>query len=174
MMRRTNRTFLIDTNSILTPYKTYYPFDFAEKFWTQLQEKIENGNIVIMDIVRDELRKGNDELTDWINGFDRDLILFRNNQSILSEYGNVINYINQESCYSEKALMSWSDASIADAWLIAASVVYGYTIVTFEKPNGNLNSINPSKNAKIPDVAQRFNVECCDIFYMMRELKIIL
>ncbi len=111
-MSRTNKTFLIDTNSILTPYKTYYPFDFAEKFWKQLQEKIESGNIIIIDIVRDELRKGNDELTNWINGFDRDLILSRNNQFILSEYRNIINYIGQESCYKEQVLMSWSDASV--------------------------------------------------------------
>ncbi len=172
-MSRNNKAFLVDTNSIVTPYKTFYPFDFAKNFWLQLQEKIENGNIIIMDIVRDELRKGDDELTDWINEFDK-LILSRDNQSIVREYSNIINYIQQESCYNSKALMSWSDASVADAWLIAASIVYGYAIVTFEKPNKNLNSDYPSKNAKIPDVARKFNVECCDIYHMMRELNITL
>lgn len=28
--------FLIDSNSLITPHLTYYPFDFAPGFWNQI------------------------------------------------------------------------------------------------------------------------------------------
>lgn len=132
-MSCSTKRFLVDTNSILTPYKTYYPFDFAERFWIQLYDKIASGDIIVMDIVRDELRRGEDELTEWINEVDESLILSGNNGQILLQYAEIINYINTARCYSDKALSDWSQASVADPWLIAAGKVYGYTIVTFEK-----------------------------------------
>ena len=36
--------FLIDANSLITPHLTYYPFDFAESFWSQMEEHIQNGD----------------------------------------------------------------------------------------------------------------------------------
>ena len=63
---------------------------------------------------------------------------------------------------------------VADPWLIAAAAVNHYTIVTFEKPNDGLNARNPSKNAKIPDVASEFGVETVDLYSMMRELGFML
>lgn len=32
-MTSAKETFLVDSNSLITPYKMYYPFDFAGKFW---------------------------------------------------------------------------------------------------------------------------------------------
>ncbi|MBV1759265.1 MAG: DUF4411 family protein [Dethiosulfatibacter sp.] len=171
-MSNPNNRFLIDSNSIIAPYKTFYPFDFAERFWIQLRNNIESGQIIVLDIVRDELCKGEDKLTDWINEFDEGLILSRNNMQILEKYGEIINYINVAPYYSKKALTTWSQESVADPWLIAAGCVYGYEIVTFENQSGNLNGTNPSKNPKIPDVAAHFGVQCCSLYNMMRVLSI--
>ncbi len=32
--------FLVDTNTFITPYKTYYLFDFASSFWTFLRSTL--------------------------------------------------------------------------------------------------------------------------------------
>lgn len=52
-----NKLFLIDTNTLLTPYENYYAFDLAPSFWKQLEQPI-ISNIVVLDIVKDELFKG--------------------------------------------------------------------------------------------------------------------
>ncbi len=172
-MSDSNRIYLIDTNSIITPFKTYYPFDFAQKFWIQLEEKIVSGDIVILDVVYDELKKGDDELKEWIMTFDKNLFLSINNADIVDKYSEVINYIDSANCYNSNALKAWADVTIADPWLIAAGKVYDYTLVTLEKRNANLSYKNPSKSAKIPDVAEEFGVDCCDLFQMMRELNFV-
>jgi hypothetical protein len=58
--------FLVDTNTFITPFKNYYPFDFAEPFWVFLQKHIECGDIAVMSKVYDELDKKDDLLREWI------------------------------------------------------------------------------------------------------------
>ena len=58
--------FLIDTNSLITPYLRYYPFDFAPGFWNQLEANIEKGSVAVLDIVKSEVLKGNDKLQKWM------------------------------------------------------------------------------------------------------------
>lgn len=161
---------LIDANSLITPYHKYYPFDFAKKFWDQLQENMECGNIIILDVVYDEIMKGQDDLAEWLENVELPYILSRKDESILIAYGNVINHINTNDCYKGTALTEWSKIHIADPWLISAAVAKGYSIVSFETGNSNLNSINPSKAPKIPDVAKDFEAEVVDLYAMMRDL----
>lgn len=44
--------FLIDANSLITPYLTFYPFDLVKTFWNQMEWHIQNGNIAILDLVK--------------------------------------------------------------------------------------------------------------------------
>lgn len=44
--------FMIDTNSFITPYRQYYAFDFTRAFWEQLEQNINDGKIVMLDMVR--------------------------------------------------------------------------------------------------------------------------
>ncbi len=163
--------FLIDSNAIIEPFNTFYPFDFAGSFWSQLKEKIDNKDVIILDLVRDEIRTADDELTDWIKTISEDLIMNIVNPNIIGEFSKILDYIQHSNLYKDSALDAWSDAKVADAWLIATAKVHNYTIVTFEKPNLGINANNPSRNAKIPDIAMEFNVECCDLYKMMRALK---
>lgn len=49
--------YLIDTNSLITPKNSYYPFDIAPGFWKSMAEKIEEGSIAILDLVKKEILK---------------------------------------------------------------------------------------------------------------------
>ncbi|HIU57248.1 MAG TPA: DUF4411 family protein [Candidatus Ornithomonoglobus merdipullorum] len=162
--------FIIDSNSLITPYSAYYSFELAPGFWAQLERSIADGSVSILDMVKTELTKGNDPLVDWINNIMIGKYIRHSEPDIISVYEQVVQYIYSEPCYSDAAFMEWGRVDVADPWLIAASSVYGCKLVTFEKRNLNLNPSYPSKNPKIPDVAKEFGVTTCDLFYMMRTL----
>lgn len=164
--------FLIDSNALITPFSDYYHMDFAKCYWEQLEKHINQGSIILLDMVKDEILQGKDDLVNWMNSFDEKLCVNHKNESILSKYGEVIQHIQQNACYLPGALLEWSKDSVADPWLIASAASYGFTIITFERPNGGLSEKNPSKKPKIPDVAKEFNVNVQNLYYMMRQLKI--
>lgn len=162
--------FLIDANSFITPHLTYYPFDFAPSFWSQMEERISDGSIVILDMVKDEILHGNDSLCEWMTSLNIRTYVDHRMPDILRNYGKVLQYVQNHPCYKQSALQEWSKASVADAWIIATAIACGYTIVTFEKAVGNLSERNPSKNAKIPNVASEFGVSVVSLYDMMRTL----
>lgn len=161
--------FLMDSNSFIAPYKTFYSFDFAPGYWTQLENGIKSGRIQILDLVKNEITSGDDDLKKWMGGLSFNAI-DRRQLSILAEYAKVLQHIQTNPLYKSAALTEWSKANIADPWLIATAKVYGYTIITFEE-RGKISPGSPSKNAKIPNVADHFGVKTEKLYYLMRELE---
>jgi hypothetical protein len=163
--------FLIDANSLITPYLTFYPFDLAETFWYQMELHIQNGDIAILDLVKSEVLKGKDSLKEWMENVEVGHLIDHRDPAIIVKYREVLRHIQDNPAYKPAALMEWSREDVADPWLIASAVVGNYTIISFEIANKGLNTHNPSKNAKIPDVAKVFNVEVQNLYYMMRVLR---
>ena len=166
-------TFLIDTNALITPYNSYYSFDIAPSFWEKLKLYIADGTIAILDLVYDEVSKGNDLLTNWLQDICAKSFIDHVSSNIIGNYGKVLESIQNNPCYSEAALRKWSEDSVADPWLIAAAMEHNFTIITLEQPNGNLNAKNPTKSVKIPDIAAAFYVKSESLFYMMRKLDFV-
>lgn len=162
--------FLIDSNSFITPHQKYYPFDFAPNFWKQMEHNIDNGRIAILDVVKTEILKGTDDLTAWMKDINIKNYIDRRESAILTNYGLVLQYVQDCDYYKQSALHEWADGSVADPWLIAVAMLYNYTIVTFETPNTNPNLKLPWRRAKIPEVAEYFGVKTIDLFSMMRAL----
>lgn len=172
MMAAGNTIYLIDSNSLITPYQVYYPFDLAPNFWIKMKQAIDGKRVVIMDLVKQELGKGEDRLSEWVDEIDDTLILSRKDPLIVQKYSEVLDYIQTCGFYKISALQNWARSEIADPWLIAAGAAGGYTIITQETANGNLNVKNQSKNAKIPDICSVFKVKCETLFEMMRDLSL--
>ena len=174
----TSERFLIDSNSLIEPFNKYYPFEIAPRFWKLMKENINSGSIVLPDKVRDELlntrSKEEDELTRRVRSLPKDLILDHRDPKILENYSKIMDYLNGNKNYQQNALTEWAKNNVADAWLIAASAAYGYTLVTFEKGNRSLHPKNPAKKAKIPDVANVFGVKTTTLFDMMKLLNFTL
>lgn len=165
--------YLIDTNSLITPHRSYYAFDFAENFWNQLKQSIIDKKIFIIRSVYDELTKNSDDiLAEWIKGIEGlEIIEEMKNPEIISIYGKILQYIQECGFYKDSALANWSKESVADAWIIATAFHYQYKIITFEKCSNNLSPKQKSRNAKIPDVAKHFDVECIQLYDFMRIMK---
>lgn len=172
-MKSASNKFLIDTNAIITPYSSYYPFDFAPKFWEQMKTYIEDGSIVILDLVKNEIEKGNDKLSKWMKEINIANLIDHRDSKILDKYSEILTYIQTSNYYNSKALAEWSRNDVADPWLIAAGSVYGYIIITFERPV-EMDINNPSRHPKIPNVCSEFKVEYNDLYYMMRQLSFTL
>ena len=150
----------------------YYPFDLAPSFWEQLEEKLKDGSVVLLGMVKNEITEGHDELSNWMKSLQGINIIDHRTPEIIEKYSRVLGAVQSNTCYKQSALAEWSRESVADPWLIATAAVRKLTIVTFEKKNGGLSPKNPSKNAKIPDVARAFGVKTHDMYYMMRKLEI--
>lgn len=164
--------FLIDANSFIAPYKNYYAFDITPGFWVQLKKALLDDSVSVLDVVKAEINKGDDELTAWISAMSELKIMDRRDQSIMAKYTEVLSYLQKNPSYNDKALRAWSDVNVADPWLIATAAAKGYTIITFEQSAGKISEKNPCGKPKIPDVAGAFNVKCVDLYYFMRKKNI--
>ena len=154
--------FLIDSNIFITPYQNFYPFDIAPSFWNQLKNKLALDEVSVLDVVRDEVIAGDDELSDWLKQMSR------KDPQILQEYTKVLSYLQNDPHYTERALRAWSMESIADPWLIAAAKAYDYTIITLEASAGPITT--SSSKPKIPTVGAALGVRCENLFYFMRQV----
>ena len=86
----------------------------------------------------------------------------------LAEYAAVLNYLSESPLYKQKSFDEWATFEKADPWLIAIAKAHGYTIVTMEERNRNLNPSNPtSKEPRIPDVCAALGVECINLYDLM-------
>jgi len=106
-------TYLIDTSSLITPFKRYYPFDLAPPFWKSMEAKIKDGSIVLLDKVYDEVTAGDDELTEWLSGIENTNIVSHKDTDIVKKCGEILSYIQACGFYKPKALAEWADAKVA-------------------------------------------------------------
>lgn len=169
--------FLIDANAFLTPSKQYYRFSIAPSYWKKINYYAEQGYIKTIDKVTKEVcsrkeEKKKDEIQIWYENEFKGEIISTNNQKIIDEYVNIINYLNDSEKYSHLAFLEWSrNVDIADPWLIATAKTYDYVVVTFEKKK-NYNGGTPMSSAKIPNVCEDLKVKYTDLFSMIEELNI--
>lgn len=165
-------TYVLDSNSLITPYRTYYPFDLAPGFWDSIAYHVKNGRILIVEDVKKELvcSGAKDELSCWFSNECDSRIIHRSEDGIFQVFAEIMqSFVDNPLYNSDKAVRAWSDS--ADPWIIAAAVKYNSTIVTFEGYSP-LTVGNKCSKPKIPTVAKEFGVRVINLFELIRELKI--
>lgn len=175
------KKYLIDSNSLISPYRTFYQFDLVPSFWKWFKRTYDQS-IYLVDKVRDELchakGKNKDELQIWVeqNCLSKGKIILPNGDGdVLNEYAIVLNYIDSSPLYKQKSYDEWADFAKADPWLIALAKAHEYTIVTMEERNFNLGPNNPtSKEPRIPDVCAELNVDCINLYDLMHEVQCVI
>jgi hypothetical protein len=162
--------FIIDSNILIEPHKTYYSFDFVPEFWVFIDRCITAKKIIILDMVYDEIAIGPDALSVWIKSIQNLEPLNHKNQKFINHYADILDFIQTSGFYKIEALNSWSIPTVADPFLIAAAIENKYTVITGERPNTGLNKTNPSPKVKIPDICAQFNVRWGNLFDMLIQL----
>lgn len=62
-MVNSSEKFLIDANTLMTASRFFYAYDLVPSFWEAFEDEIKAGNIVLLDMVKAEIDKGQDELS---------------------------------------------------------------------------------------------------------------
>lgn len=159
--------YIIDTSVFIEAARRYYAFDIAPTFWYSLVYHHGIGDIQTVDRVKDEIDRGRDFLSSWMN------IYFSfestNNADIVSKYARIMQWAANHPQYSPPAKSDFARADNADAWLVAYARAKGCTVVTEEKSAPQARNV-----IKMPDVCNAHGVLYVDTFAMMRQLKIVL
>ena len=160
--------YLIDANTFITPYRGYAPMDVAVTLWDKFEGMSNNGTIVLLDRVQQELNINADALRQWVDAHFNmaSIVNFQDCQQAVANYRLVSRWAASQN-RSEKALNKFLDPDKADVFLVAyaATDPNNYTVVSFEVTNHN-----GSSEFKLPDVCNQFGVKCIPFQDMFREL----
>ena len=159
--------YWLDANSLILPYRAAYTFTRVPKFWTFLEQEASKKVIVSSYLVLKEIEDGcsgkkPDELLIWART-QRDILFLPPNDDIQQIVKQINTYVGNNKQYAPWHVQRF--LSKADSWVIAHAKVLGGRVVTFETPAPN------STKVKIPDVANKFGVDCLSLWNMLDELK---
>jgi len=149
--------YLLDTNIYIDCYDRFYLPEHFPTFWENFKNHL-NDFVVIPRVVLDEIKK-NTWFKEWVEEyFTSDII---NHIDYAEEFAQVLAHIQVQDHYTDDVLTNWAREKIADTWLLAIAKKEKFIIVTEERSNDNLHrNADPSKKAKIPDVAKELGIEC--------------
>ena len=85
-------------------------------------------------------------------------------KAVTSAFRDVVNWVQGESQFTPEAKAEFS--SVADGWVIAYAKANGLVVVTDEE-----YAPDARKKVPIPNVCLEFDVEYCNTFEMLRDLK---
>lgn len=158
--------YLFDTNIFITS-KNQLPYDVWPTFWRHIAELIRNGRIFSSEKVREEIERGNDELTTWMREKSTATFYIPLDSDILDQYAITQNWANNNSIFTQEARQTYAD--VADAYLVATAAAKKMVLVTYERSNPTCR-----RRVMIPDACQALDVEYCDLNIALRKLGIII
>ncbi|MBN1124209.1 MAG: DUF4411 family protein [Sedimentisphaerales bacterium] len=156
-------SYLLDANVFIEAARRYYAFDIAPRFWDSLCEHAGTGRVLSIDRVKDELGRGNDELSEWITSHFDDAFASTDNQDIINIYREIVIWIQNQDQFLDAAKAEF--ARNADGWLVAFAKVNDCILVTHE-----VLAIDARKKIPIPNICQAFEVPWTDTFSMLRNI----
>lgn len=159
--------YILDSNFFIEAHRKTYPLDVATGFWQSVKSLAEQGVIVSIDKVRNELYDKNDELENWCRTNLPDHF-FKDSSTVLTQYTSVVNWApNRQPPYLPTAFSDFMHADRADAFLVAYALAdsSNRTVVTQEVGHPNKTTI-----VKIPDCCTAFGVRYLDTIGMFRAL----
>lgn len=140
--------------------------DVWPSFWSTLAGLINSGKIFSIDMVKEELERGGDELTDWIKNYAPRGFFLSQDSSVIGKLVETISWAQKSpTIYTDTAINDY--ASIADSSLVATAAAKNMTLVTFEKSNPQRRN-----RIMIPDACNALGVVCCDLNSAFRQLGI--
>ena len=153
--------YLLDTNTLISAHRQYYPFDFCPGFWAWLEQKHNQKRIFSVDAVYAELRRGDDELSRWAEAMNsRGFFLAASNLDIAPGVRQLTKWAS-DSDFTPDARHEFNDST--DLILIAYANTQVYTVVTDEKPEPHRRN-----KVKIPDACSALQLQCINLFDLMR------
>ena len=157
--------YVLDADVLITANRSYYAPDICPSFWQHLIRARQEGHLISIDRVRDEILDGNDNLLEWVKDEAADMFAPSTELSVANLYAQISDWVQQNSQFTDAAKVEFADA--ADGWLVAYACVNNGTVVTLETFNANIR-----RRVKLPNVCRQFGIEYIDTFEMLRRIGI--
>ncbi len=153
--------YLLDANVFIQAKNLHYGFDFCPAFWDWLDDANRLGIVFSVEKVADELLAGNDELAEWAKERG-DKFFLPPDERTLPAFGQISVWANRQN-YDTAAIHTF--LQVADYYLIAHALAYGFIIVTHEVPAQTRRKI------KIPNVCIGLGIRHLTPYEMLRREK---
>ena len=152
--------YILDSNVLIEAKNEYYRFSFCSGYWDWILGKNDSDTVFIIDKVKSELSRGNDELSEWIKSAPVKLTI-KPSPKLTNSLALIAQWVSEKS-YSPAAKSVF--LSSADYFIIAYAHSLGYAVVTRERPDPN--SI---RRVKIPDVCLNMGVDYISPFQLLED-----
>ena len=154
-------TYLLDSNVFIQAKNLHYGFDFVPGFWEWLIKENQAGSVASIKKVRDELRAGEDDLSEWAKQRD-DGFFLTPDSAVVEALSQVSNWSATQG-YDPAAFSIF--LQVADYWLVAHALANNCVVVTHENPADTLRKI------KIPNACVGLGLRCINPYQMLRQEK---
>jgi hypothetical protein len=153
--------YLLDTNAMVAPYRSYYRFSFCPGFWEFLNSQFEKKETISIAKVRDEITRNGDALTAWLKanldkGSFADTAL---DADVINKYAEVSKWVFDNPQFLDSAKREFLQVDAADPWICAYAAVYGSIVVTAE-----VSRPQARKRVSLADVLKAFGVTYVSVF----------
>jgi hypothetical protein len=159
--------YVLDSNFFIQAHRVSYPLDIAFSFWNKVKQLANQGRIISIDKVKNELYDKNDALETWCKENLPD-DFFKDTSQVIAAYGQISAWaFSRSGHYLPNAINEFLDAEEADAFLIAYALAdkANRIVVTHEISNPNQRN-----KIKIPEPCVALSVTCCNTIEMFRRL----
>jgi len=159
--------YVVDSNFFIQAHRVSYPLDIAFSFWNKVKQLADEGKIISIDKVKNEIYDKNDALEKWcMANLPKDF--FKDSSQVMVAYGQVSAWaISKSAHYLPNALNEFLDADEADAFLVAYALTdtSNRVVVTQE-----ISEPNRKNKIKIPEACNALNVQFVNTIKMFRQL----
>lgn len=153
---------LLDTNIIVRCALEYYRFATFPGVWTWLARALEQGTLVLIPEVHEELASWGEPISSWIQ--EQVVVSVPAvSMDITEARVRVAEEIDSMDLHPDSVARFLEGA---DVDLVAYALGGDHRVVTFETKETSNRS---SKRAKIPDVCGQFGIECLNAFQMFED-----
>jgi hypothetical protein len=150
--------YLLDSDVLMEARKRYYGFDICPGFWKWVERKYQNGTLLSVEKVREEIGQGTDALVAWADNQPDGFFASPDDQT-QAAFATVSQWATTQN-YTERAVGEF--LSKADFYLVSHALAHSLTLVTHERPADTVNKV------KIPNACVALGVDVLDPFEMLR------
>lgn len=159
--------YVVDSNFFIQAHRLNYPLDVASSFWNKVKQLANDGKIISIDKVKQEIYQNEDALKQWCIS-NLPLNFFKDTAPVMVSYAQVAAWAaSQNHHYLPNALAEFLYADEADAYIVAyvLSEINARIVVTQE-----ISEPNRKNKVKIPEACIALNVQYVNVINMFRRL----
>lgn len=153
--------YLIDASSLIESKNRLYDFEVCPGFWDWLSQQNAAGLIYSIQKIKEELLKGDDDLSRWAKQQGSGFFLSHNDEGTMQCMTRVSQWVSR-SDFKPQAKAEFLAG--ADPFLIAYAMAHEHTVVTDE-----VLELGRKNKVKIPVVCQEFDVPWIGLLDMLRQ-----